>query len=240
MGVRGSNMKKTLKLEIADRLRGFLEERGLPQAEFARTVGFTPGYINDIIRGRTKPSINLLRKLKDIYEVSIEWVLTGKPSPTSHFERPIVVEKSRGGTRKAHYIAIPMLRNPKAGILHGRAVAVKDLHPDYCCIVPRNWVENPKDTFCTLIKDNSMEPTIPKGSHAGVDCAKRNPSLLYEKLCAVRDKEGHLLIRRLKPTKTHLLFEPDNPAARGKTLCVGVDEESHIIGKVEWAWSLLK
>ena len=117
---------------------------------------------------------------------------------------------------------------------------MKDLHPDYCCIVPRNWVENPKDTFCTLIRDSSMEPTIPRGSHAGVDCAKRNPPQLYGKICAVRDKKGHLLIRRLKPTKTHLLFEPDNPAARGETLCVGVDEERHIVGKVEWAWSLLK
>ncbi len=233
-------MEKTLKLEIGSRLRGFLEEEGLTQAEFAKTVGFTTGYINDIIRGRTKPSINLLKKMRDIYSVSIEWVLTGEKPPKCQPERPVIVGRPEGKITKSNYIAVPMLRTLKTRILHRRQVIIKDFHPDYCCIVPRDWARNPENTFCTLIKDNSMEPTIPRGSHAGVNCAIREPSQLNGKLCAVKDKKERLLIRRLKITETHLLFEPDNPAARGKTLCVGINEENPIVGKVEWAWSLLK
>lgn len=233
-------MEKTLKLEMGNRLRGFLEEKGLTQAEFARTVGFTTGYVNDIIRGRTKPSLALLRKMRDIYAVPMDWVVTGGSSPVKHYERPVVVESLKGGAGKARYIAIPMLRNLETRVLRGRSVVVKDLHPDYCCIVPRDWVKDIKDTFCTLIKDSSMEPTIPRGSHAGINCAIREPLELNGKLCAVRDRNGRFLIRRLRRTATHLLFEPDNPAAKGKALCVGIDEENPVIGKVEWAWSLLK
>ncbi|MFN3467397.1 MAG: XRE family transcriptional regulator [Candidatus Brocadiales bacterium] len=232
--------KRAFKLEIGTRLRGLLEERGITQAEFARSVGFTAGYVNDIIRGRTKPSITLLRKLKDIYKVPMDWVVTGESFPAQRYGRPVVVGSPKEGTGKARYVAIPMLRNLETRVLRGRHVMVKDLHPDCCCIVPRHWVKDVKDTFCVLVKDTSMEPTIPRGSHAGVNCAVREPAVLKEKLCAVRDNNGRLSIRRLRLTETHLLFEPDNPAARAKTLCVGVNEENPVIGKVEWAWSLLK
>jgi transcriptional regulator with XRE-family HTH domain len=233
-------MEKGLKFEMGSRLRGFLGEKGLTQAEFSRAVGFTTGYVNDIIRGRTKPSINLLRRMRDVYGVTVDWVLTGETSHKEPFERPVIVGRQGGEQEKARYIAIPMLRSLETRILRGKSVVVKNLHPDYCCIVPRGWVKEPKDTFCTLVKDNSMEPTIPKGSHAGVNCTIREPSQLEGKLCAVRDGEGRLVVRRLRVTETHFLFEPDSPSAKGKTLCVEIGEENPIIGKVEWAWSFLK
>ena len=64
------------KKAIGQRIR---QLRGnLSQEDFARELGTVRGYIGDIERGRTKPSLELLYSLAVKYGVSIDWIVTGK------------------------------------------------------------------------------------------------------------------------------------------------------------------
>ncbi|MBE3574571.1 MAG: helix-turn-helix transcriptional regulator [Firmicutes bacterium] len=61
---------------MGERIRAVRGEAS--QAAFAQALGFSQGYIADVERGRTKPSIELLRAINVKYNASIEWIITGK------------------------------------------------------------------------------------------------------------------------------------------------------------------
>ena len=70
--------KKTIGL----RLKSLVLSEGITQKEFAKRVNFSDKYISDIIRGRTAPSLILLERIKSVFNVSMDWLLTGKGPPT--------------------------------------------------------------------------------------------------------------------------------------------------------------
>ena len=67
------------KRAIGQRIRQLRAD--LSQDDFARELGTVRGYIGDIERGRTKPSLELLLSLAVKYGVSIDWIVTGKEQP---------------------------------------------------------------------------------------------------------------------------------------------------------------
>ena len=72
------NNKQTLQL--GEKLRQFRKEKGLSQRKFAEPMGYSHIYISDVERGKLPPSGKLLRKLSEIYGLSIDEILSGEPS----------------------------------------------------------------------------------------------------------------------------------------------------------------
>ena len=60
------------------RLGQVLAYAGINQAELARRVGMSPGFLSDVIRGVKKPGPELLLALRKSCGVSIDWLLSGE------------------------------------------------------------------------------------------------------------------------------------------------------------------
>jgi len=65
-------------LQLGEKLRQFRKEKGLSQRKFAEPMGYSHIYISDIERGKLPPSGKLLRKLSEIYGLSIDEILSGE------------------------------------------------------------------------------------------------------------------------------------------------------------------
>ncbi len=56
----------------------------MSQNDFSKSIGYSRGYIADIEKGRTKPSRNLLEKIQEKYNISIDWLLFNEGDPYKH------------------------------------------------------------------------------------------------------------------------------------------------------------
>jgi transcriptional regulator with XRE-family HTH domain len=64
---------------IGNRLKKYLEVKGISQADFARKTGLTQGHVSDIINNIKKhPSAGTLAKIDKNTDLNIRWLLTGE------------------------------------------------------------------------------------------------------------------------------------------------------------------
>ncbi len=229
--------------DISKRIEEVIKEKSLSQKDFAASLHFTPGYINDILRGRTTPSIRVVERMTRVFNVSANWLLAGKGpkygerryrSQPENIEvvtaKELVVKEGKFGRRKHDFVAVPIL---SLSMLPGRQTDITSLFADEYCVVPHVWVKRPDSTFCCGVDDVRMEPTIPIGSIAAVDISVKTPSRLDGKLCAINTQPTPV-IRRLHVTKAYLTFNVDNNLDKDRPLRVRIGGENPIIGKVEW------
>lgn len=78
---------------LCSRLAQVIQQSGLNQSEFSRELGVSPGFVSDVVRGQKKPGAEFLHSLKTIFDVSIDWLLTGEG--TMNGERGIDLELFR-------------------------------------------------------------------------------------------------------------------------------------------------
>lgn len=62
------------------RLREVREDRGLSQAALAELAGIKQGYVSDLERGRRMPSFEILIRLRDILDCSLDDLVASKKS----------------------------------------------------------------------------------------------------------------------------------------------------------------
>lgn len=63
---------------IGQRLRALRVQRGLSQEEVAKATGITRGNISNYELDRFKPSTESIVRLASFFNVSVDWLLTGK------------------------------------------------------------------------------------------------------------------------------------------------------------------
>lgn len=69
-----------MRQEIGKRLRLIRERLGITQAEVGEKLGIQSQHVSKYERGETVPTWENLIKLTEIYDVNINWLLTGKGS----------------------------------------------------------------------------------------------------------------------------------------------------------------
>lgn len=69
-----------MRQEIGKRLRLIRERIGITQAELGEKLGIQFQHVSKYERGETVPTWENLIKLIDLYDVNINWLLTGKGS----------------------------------------------------------------------------------------------------------------------------------------------------------------
>lgn len=87
------------------RVREARNKKNLSQQSFAESIGISRGYLNDIERGRQKPSYNVITALSEVYNFSIDWILTGEghmyrppqtePQPAEDVQKPSLTEREK-------------------------------------------------------------------------------------------------------------------------------------------------
>jgi transcriptional regulator with XRE-family HTH domain len=93
---------------IGARLRARRVGLGLSQRDLAEP-GVTYAYISRIEAGQRRPSVKALRKLAPKLEVSVEWLETGKESPSAELARLVLASDGRPVARRARAIAREIL-----------------------------------------------------------------------------------------------------------------------------------
>lgn len=64
---------------LSDRIKIILDERQITQIEFAKTLGVSANYVNQIVNGKKETISDTLSKLiEERYGYSAYWILTGK------------------------------------------------------------------------------------------------------------------------------------------------------------------
>lgn len=63
---------------MVDRLRQIMEDQGLTQKTFSSMVGISEPTLCGILKGRTKPSLNLIEGIKKSFpNINLEWLMYG-------------------------------------------------------------------------------------------------------------------------------------------------------------------
>lgn len=63
---------------FADRLKGLRKKSGLTQEEAAKKIDIARTTYSGYERGTSEPDFDTLNKLSDLYEVDLNWLLTGE------------------------------------------------------------------------------------------------------------------------------------------------------------------
>ena len=63
---------------FAVRVSQAIAHTGLSQAEFARQLGVSAGFVSDVVRGHKKPGAEFLHMMRSTFGISIDWLLTGE------------------------------------------------------------------------------------------------------------------------------------------------------------------
>lgn len=82
--------------QIGNRLRTLRESLSFSQAKLAELLGITQSSLNRYENGQSTPSVDLLRKYADFFDVSIDYIL---PVVTSHRESCITINRKYGKTQ---------------------------------------------------------------------------------------------------------------------------------------------
>lgn len=78
--------------EVGQRIRHARKNKRWTQAKLAETVGCSTANITNIEKSKTKLSLNMLVRISEVLEVSLDELIGGKAAPASHTSSPIEAE----------------------------------------------------------------------------------------------------------------------------------------------------
>jgi len=234
--------KKMFSLEIfLQQVQKLMEEKGIKdQKNFNEMVGVQRA-ITRWKSGESRPSVDSLMMIKELFGKSIDWLLTGEEAPGFQPMQPIITlvgaePEIPAEVRSENYYAVPLVEGPiaagYAGLIPGDYVS--DLVWVYKPELGARQYHNLRAV--RLGKDaDSMEPTIHPGSIVIIDPTETQ--ITPKAIFAVRlDREGGCAIKRVQQTDEHWVLVSDNPEydpiAIEKTRIPNI-----IIGRVIWSWT---
>lgn len=65
-------------MSIYDRIELLIKTKGMTNKEFCSEIGISGGNLGDWKRGKSVPSTNRLIEISKFFDVSLDWLLTGK------------------------------------------------------------------------------------------------------------------------------------------------------------------
>lgn len=76
---RSSSQAASDALEaLPARLAQVVAYAGVSQAELARRIGASAGFVSDVLRGVKRPGVEMLMGLREAFGVSVDWLLSGE------------------------------------------------------------------------------------------------------------------------------------------------------------------
>ena len=78
MSVEIKSQGRKYRSEIGERIEKVRTHLGLNQVLFAKRLGTSQGVISNYEKGARAPSIKFLKTLREVFQVNINWLLTGE------------------------------------------------------------------------------------------------------------------------------------------------------------------
>jgi transcriptional regulator with XRE-family HTH domain len=224
------------KKAIGDRLKAVILSHGLTQKGFAAKVGFSDKYISDIVRGRTKPSLALLQRIRSVFNVSLEWLIAGIETPKAGLgvvgESVASYYPISGTAGKSEKVALPLLSEGEILDICATGIGIDTKRTEEYFLFCKEWLSQPDKTVCVTVKGTEMEPLLKEGSVVALNIGVRDPALLVGRICGIRVEGEGICFRWLRAVEPYLVFMPQREGY--PPLCLPV-ERNPIIGRVEGA-----
>lgn len=149
-------------MQLKDRLKLFLKEKGISQRKFELAIGKSNGYVNNIVK---TIGADVLNSIKSAYpDLNINWLLSGEGQMTTcnSFENSDILTDNEIIPQNVNYRLVPVIHVDSVGGIHSNN-EVSQSEPQFVeGYVPFvNAQEGDRAIFQT---GNSMIPTCPPGS----------------------------------------------------------------------------
>lgn len=215
----GHNMSSEKNhLEIAARIKEIRLSRGLTQKVFASSLGIVQGFLSDVERGRKLPSDTLLIALCHLYEISEEWLFTGK----GEISRKIFPQEEIDRIVASR---IPLLKRVPPEFPNG--IDDQDIY---------DWITLPgvpEGCYAFYFYGDFMAPTLHDGD---VVIFTEYDSFANGDIVLLNNLWGETILRRYRMRDDEVLLSPDNPLYRPFRL----EKNTRIFGKVIEIWRKIK
>ncbi|QTD41534.1 LexA family transcriptional regulator [Sporosarcina sp. Te-1] len=192
-------------------LKYLRERKGLEQAELAQLLGRKSGSsVSEWEKGTYEPKSGLLADISKIFNVSLHDLMDKDLTIPSNLV----------------HISPNTIRIPILGIIAcGDPILAEDNIKGYRYESPDDL---PSGTLYYLeAKGNSMEPTIPDGSHVLI---REQPEVEYGEIAAVLvNGNTEATLKRVRKQGKMIMLMPDNPAH--EPFIITEDNPARIIGK---------
>lgn len=247
---------------ISDRLVEIRHEMGLSQAKWAKELGLKPHQIRDMERGKTSPSVEMLRRVSENFAVDTDWLLCGEQQSSGKSQaekmdndalirelrrrlsnksgktKPVVVwgeqNSDEGGQLTEQYRSVPLMRDAAAAG-HGRVVS-DDI--EGWAVIHESVVPKGHEVRAVRVDGDSMTPLLPSGTIVAVDFDLMDPREANGRIVAARQDED-VMIKWWHIRDDYVALESQNPAYPPIYLS-GDEMDRALLGQVVWAWQDLR
>ncbi len=178
---------------IGERIVELRKEFGISQAKLAEQLGVKPAAVSQFEKGKTKPAIETLLNIADIFKVNLHWLLKneGQKYINSTSEEIHFVDSPVSFNTEIDMMELPVVGEISAGqplpCYQDAGESVK--------INANELSGNPDDFLCFRVNGESMQPEIMHGDKVLI--RKSNDWDAAEgKVCAVR-LDGEITLKKL-------------------------------------------
>lgn len=154
-------------MNIHERIKRIMDEKGLKASTFAEMVEISPGTISHIFNGRNKPSNETIEKiLKAFPDISSAWLFKGEESmyKNIHYGSPLFIPK-QGGLFDENNTVESTVESEKFEYAPEIEVKKSENKPDITDIQNVKSLKNTSkkiDKIVFFFNDNTFEIFIPK------------------------------------------------------------------------------
>ena len=209
----------TLSIKIKNVRKDALK---VTQSQFAKKLGFSRiATISDYEKGKRTPDVTTLRKIAELGNTTIDWLLSeGESLP------PALTSKEQDTTVNRDYINISVYEAniPDINFSEPKSLPIEDF------LVPKKHYN--KNTLAIRFEGLSMNPTILNGAILGIN--KTDKDLSSGKLIALWMKQGGLIVRRVFVYPDRIELKPDNNTFLTITVKTEDISDDLIVGNVAW------
>ena len=203
--------------KLGQRIRQVRLSKKLTQQAFSQSLGIVQGFLCGIERGKKAPSNTLLIALAHLYEINMEWLVSGRGGMA------LAPKTDAGQLPNGHHL--PLLKR----ISDSFPDQIDDNDIEACLVFP----DMPKDCFGLVYSGEFMAPTIRNGD---ILVIKPGEPVQHGMVVLFKNRWGEPMLRRyrMKDGEAHLspdnsLYTPFKP-----------DASMHIIGVVIAVWRNIK
>ena len=185
------------------------------------------------------PSVDTLLKIKNLFNVSVDWLLTGQEPKTKEILQPVIAGRHPelpAGVRAEHFITVPLVEE-RIAAKYARAIPPAEIKSWLCLYLsPKVGRSHYQNLLAVQVANNyhAMEPTIRAGDIVVIDPYDITPA--SRGIYAIRrpGSEG-CDISRVYLSDKHLVISSDNPDYTPRILPPDQAKDI-IIGRVLWSW----
>ena len=186
-------------MSFGKRLKEVLKKLNLTQIALSKKIGTSNVVINRYVKGKTTPDYNFLNKLAAIYNININWLLTGEGSifPTRNIKK--INDKD--------YYFLPIIDSVSCG----SPQEIESAEPlDHIMLDTNSLSGDFNDYFALYASGNSMSPYISNGD---VIIVKQNNdwNIADDRVCVI-NVDGEITLKKVKifSEGKEILLQPYN------------------------------